>query len=506
MTETKKIDKPKNINYVLYDVFEEKNVVVDAFMHLKNVNAFYTDILLYLEKELNTDVPVACVTINAKKRISLRINPNYFVDGIRSYIRHENKYEPISYIRDKYIDNVLLLNKEITFNDISEKHVTDADKIALKFNAVEPIALKFRLAIIQHELLHLIFNHLPKMSEFPNKKMSNVAMDLVVNQHINRDYLSKGCCFIDSFPELKLEAFESTNYYYDKLNDLKNEVDKEQSKSGEGDEGDEEGSGEGESSDGQSSGQGKASQSTSWKNLEKYLAEDDNHNWEDYEKMSSEEKKQFEKQLREIIKNAYQKSKLCGKLPSNLVGYLDDFCLSDQVISWKSMLRLFVQNACDINKKTSINRRSRRTSLVPGSRTKKKTKLLVAIDTSGSVSDAELAKFMSEIYYLYRTKNVEIDICQCDTEVKDYGNGKSVYTYKGKLDFEIVGRGGTDFNPPIELFNKSKEYAGLIYFTDGYCEPPSVKIKSNAKLLWVVTNDNTLDDNYEGKKIHLPID
>lgn len=500
MTEQNEIEKPKHIDYVLYNAFEEKEVAVDAFMELKRINAFYTDILLYLEKELSTSIPAACVTINSRNRISLKINPNYFTDSIRSYIRNEKKLDHISYIRDKDIEGIIEVNKDFTFTDITEKHFPNADKTAFKYNVVEDDAVKFRMAIIQHELLHLIFDHLPKMASFANKKMVNVAMDLVVNQYINREYLNKTCCFIDTFPELNLDAFESTNYYYDKLNDLKNEVDKELASSNDG-EGE-----EGESGDGESqSGTGNASQTTSWKNLEKYLAEEDTHNWEGYEKMSSEVKKQFEKQLREIIKNAYQKGKLCGKLPANLSGYLDEFCVSQQVISWKNMLRIFVQNICDANKKTSNNRRSRRTSLVPGSRTKKKTKLLVAIDTSGSVSDDELALFMSEIYYMYKTKSIQIDICQCDSEVKDYGNGKEVYPYKGKLDFAIIGRGGTDFNPPIELFNKSKEYVGLIYFTDGYCEPPSVKIRSNARLLWVVTHYNQLDDNYEGKKIHLPV-
>ena len=53
-----------------------------------------------------------------------------------------------------------------------------------------------------------------------------------------------------------------------------------------------------------------------------------------------------------------------------------------------------------------------------------KQKILVGIDTSGSVSDDELCEFFSELYHMYKA-NVSITIAECDAKIN------RIYEYNG---------------------------------------------------------------------------
>ena len=109
---------------------------------------------------------------------------------------------------------------------------------------------------------------------------------------------------------------------------------------------------------------------------------------------------------------------------------------------------------------------------------RRRQKLLIAIDTSGSVSKKELTRFFMELFHIYRAGS-EIRVVECDAEVGH------VYDYKGKVPEFVSGGGGTSFEPPVSYGNKVYRPDALIYFTDGYAPPP----ESNARfpILWVIT-------------------
>lgn len=61
----------------------------------------------------------------------------------------------------------------------------------------------------------------------------------------------------------------------------------------------------------------------------------------------------------------------------------------------------------------------------------------------------------------------------------------------------------TDFNPPVEYYVKhKKEYASLIYFTDGECSLPH---RRPSGMVWVITSSGMHQD-YPGKTIYIPKD
>ena len=121
--------------------------------------------------------------------------------------------------------------------------------------------------------------------------------------------------------------------------------------------------------------------------------------------------------------------------------------------------------------------------------------MLLAIDTSGSVNNEELAEFMNEIYHIYKS-GVAIEIIQCDTKIN------SIEEYKGKFELEIRGRGGTDFDPVLEYYMKHRQYTSLIYFTDGEAY---TDLKPNKNVLWVLSERSKINDSLPGRVIKLEL-
>ena len=101
---------------------------------------------------------------------------------------------------------------------------------------------------------------------------------------------------------------------------------------------------------------------------------------------------------------------------------------------------------------------NKRYSANPGLKIKFKNNILVGVDTSGSVSNDELKEFMNELAHMHKTGH-EITVAQCDTQIN------SVEKFNPRKDWSIKGRGGTLFQPVIDLFNEKKRviYSSYIF-------------------------------------------
>ena len=127
----------------------------------------------------------------------------------------------------------------------------------------------------------------------------------------------------------------------------------------------------------------------------------------------------------------------------------------------------------------------------PGSKRNYTSKVLVAFDTSGSVSDSQLKYFATELNGLI--DHVKVDLVQFDWVIQ----GEPEPYEKKHKSIKILGRGGTNFEPVITLADSMK-YDGLIIFTDGYAPFPP---KPKARMLWAVcTQDAGVEFPY-GKKV-----
>lgn len=93
--------------------------------------------------------------------------------------------------------------------------------------------------------------------------------------------------------------------------------------------------------------------------------------------------------------------------------------------------------------------------------------ILVAIDTSGSISRDEFAVFLSGV--INATKECNIDLILWDVSVvKEYKNVSLENLLKKEIRF--CGRGGTDLDCVMEYLSQNSKFTNLIILTDGLCD------------------------------------
>ena len=123
-----------------------------------------------------------------------------------------------------------------------------------------------------------------------------------------------------------------------------------------------------------------------------------------------------------------------------------------------------------------------------GSRYKDTVKLLIAVDSSGSISQEDLENFFSIINRFFKYGAKEIKVIVFDTQITQEMDFK-----KARESLKIKGRGGTDFQAAIDYYEHSESYDGLIFFTDGYAEKPKVSRKK--RILWILNDKKSYAQN-----------
>ena len=344
-----------------------------------------------------------------------------------------------------------------------------------------------RLGLLKHELLHIAFQHLTTFTMFSDKKMANIAMDMEINQYIDGHWLPEGGIDINDYDDLNLDKKAGSRYYYDKLKQA------QQNKKDKGTSGDDNMD---KLLDGMEKGQGKVMIGPASGRDGDTEVDIPDHEWEDFENMPEAEKKLIKKQVNRVLTEAKEQTlKKRGFVPGEISGLIK----LDEVIppkfNWKAYIRRFTGISTKIFTRKVRRKENKRYSDNPGLKIKMRQNMLVGIDTSGSVCDDELKEFINEIHHLYKA-GVDITIVQCDSTIQ------SVKKYDGKFELEVAGRGGTTFDPVLELFNEKKEFTSLIYFTDGEAW---TRIKPRKPVLWVLSERSSYNDELPGRQIKLEL-
>lgn len=346
-----------------------------------------------------------------------------------------------------------------------------------------------RYGLIKHEVLHIVLRHLLSSKDFSNKSLYNIAADLVVNQYIDPAQLPEGGITLKRFYYLenkygvKLETGKDVGYYYQKLDGFLKE-----------------------NSDGSmpNDGGGKGSLMDLLENGSEELER--HKNWREFDKMSPGDAKILEHQLNNALKTTTDRIEKSangyGTIPADLVEKLRGMLQAlKPKFDWRRMLRLFAASSNSSYLKNTLRRPSKRYGTSPGVKLKRRHKLLLAIDTSGSIPIRDLEVFYGEIYHIWR-QGAEITVVECDSVIQKN------YLYRGQMPTQIHGRGGTDFSPPIAFANQELNPDAIIYFTDGYAPPPNEK--SRYPILWVITSDGLKNNSKEwqalpGQKVQIEI-
>jgi len=403
----------------------------------------------------------------------------HFMMGLPKEISEQTKTAAVALMNKQSIK--LIVNKEF-WNKLNDDH---------------------RYGLIKHEMLHIVLKHLFIMKNYTNRSLFNIAADIVVNQYIKREQLPDGGILLENFAYLQpmygitLERDKDVGYYYRKLDGMFKQQPKMSfeaacQKCG--------GRNRSKGKGGKEEPQVKLTQ----KFIEESEALDRHKFWEEFEKLSEGERKLAEYQANRIIKQTADrvkhKYKNFGNLPAGLVSMLEDILAAMKPnFNWRRILRLFAASSNSTFIKTTIRRASKRYGVIPGIKIKRRNRLLLAIDTSGSVQDKELIEFFSEIYFIWR-QGADIQIVECDTHIHN------TFKYKGITPVKVHGRGGTSFDAPIKYANEEYRPDALIYFTDGYASVP--KFPSRCPILWVITPNGLKEnegvwDKLPGKKLKM---
>lgn len=379
------------------------------------------------------------------------------------------------------------------FTGLIKKVSTDIDTLAVGYHEglivlyINPFfwekalaETQYKIGGIKHEILHIVYKHIFRYKNFNHKTIFNIAADLVVNQYVEPKQLIQGAVLLENFPELELPPHEHVNSYYNALLDLYQKYSSEKD-------------------------QEEAEKNQSWKHLKRLLDQDNMNQkrhalWKHIDELTSAERDILESAINQGLENTLNRVKTedFGNLPGGLQDYLKEFEHSlKPVVNWKRILKLFANSSSRTSVRNTLRRPSKRYGTNPGIKVKKKQKILIAIDTSGSISMEELNEFFGEIYHIWK-QGAEIMVVECDTTIHQQ------YLYRGTAPQKIMGRGGTAFEAPIHFANDEYTPDALIYFTDGYGANPN--IKSICPIMWLLSTKGadieSLKD-FQGRKVKM---
>ena len=204
--------------------------------------------------------------------------------------------------------------------------------------------------------------------------------------------------------------------------------------------------------------------------------------------------------MQEAVKDVIERAKRTHQWGS-LSGHLSDMIEASTIvrIDYRRILSWFRASILSSKRKLTRMIPSRRYGFeYMGSKRDFCTKLLVAIDVSGSVDNKQVSQALSIInrFFKYGVENVDVIMFDCGLV------GEPMSMKKASRTLKIGGRGGTEFQAPIDYFAKG-QYDGLVMITDGYAPVPTLPENTTGRILWMIYNDElfrkgdsqTLDEN-----------
>lgn len=174
-----------------------------------------------------------------------------------------------------------------------------------------------------------------------------------------------------------------------------------------------------------------------------------------------------------------------GKYPGGLMSLIKRIT-APPVITWQQVLRRLI-NSLPAGKKPTQFRRDRRQPDrldLKGKLPDKEIDLVFAIDTSGSVSNDDIANICSELFAITKLMKARVTVVECDTQVCKVYEANS----PEEVQVDVAGRGGTSFTPVFEWLQENRNSdTVLIYSTDGYGEGQLACENTTQATIWLLT-------------------
>ena len=227
----------------------------------------------------------------------------------------------------------------------------------------------------------------------------------------------------------------------------------------------------------------------------------DTHDWEGAEQLSDEEVKVTVKQIDQALR---QGEIIRGKMQGNKNRSITE--ILEPKVDWREQLREFVNATCRNKDKSTWKRPHKRfvgqDIYMPSMIGEAIGKVVIGIDTSGSIGDKELNEFLTEVVAICDDVSPSsIELLYWDTEVaghETYNQGD----YKALVQSTKPAGGGGTHVGCVNQYIKDKriEPEAIIILTDGYVEDDWGGAWDYPTLWAVTTRHNTSP---HGKTIHI---
>jgi len=346
-------------------------------------------------------------------------------------------------LRHPFFGNLATRMKLIDASNWCETLATDGRNFYYNNEFVDKLKPKETEFGFAHEVLHNVFDHMGRRDS-RDPTISNIAADYAVNQILKDERIGAVPSFIKIFQDDKYRGM-SYEQIYSVLEEKAQKIDITTLGEllDEHLDGDDEGAGDGGDDDQDGSGKGRP-------------------------RYTAEEKKQIRDEIKEAMVAAAQAAG-AGRVPAGVQRMISDF--TEPKMDWRQMLRMNIQSIFKSN--FSFNRPNRKSqhcgAILPGMMNEETIDVSVAIDMSGSISDAMAKDFISEVKGIMdEYKDFKLDLWCFDTEIYNYAKFTGD-TADEILEYECKGGGGTDFEANWEFMkDQDIQPKRFIMFTDGY--------------------------------------
>ncbi|MEM2900846.1 MAG: VWA-like domain-containing protein [Thermoplasmata archaeon] len=190
-------------------------------------------------------------------------------------------------------------------------------------------------------------------------------------------------------------------------------------------------------------------------------------------KRNEEQERKLAKQWEENLLRSIYYSKQRGEQPDYIQIYVNKI-LNPQ-LPWQLILDQFLGETLrdDYNERLPDRRLYTLGIIYPDLETENMKNIIIAVDTSGSISEGEIQEFLSEIQEILFVRGVmSVRLIGCDAKI----HYDEILNYGENVPNIWTGRGGTDFRPVFERIEKEtileRKPACLLYFTDLFGEFP----------------------------------
>lgn len=383
-----------------------------------------------------------------------------------------------------------LLTHRITPNLHTETIRTGQGRIEYHPDFIEGLDDETLEEMLKLEAVRIVLKH-PYARRPPSGEITYLASNITLKEHLRTPLPLPTAAQVFGDDSLSKQYYE---LYWDRLVE-KSPSPSEASSSGAGEQSASEGDGGGGEGEAHGEAAGEGSGVAEAMNQDepppKDVPRDVNHH---FDTRSGPERTQMWQQdslVREQIDNVIREAELSqswGSLPLYLVAMIR--ATLKPRLDYRKILRSFGTSILASRRELTRFKPSRRYGFdYMGSRYALRTKLLVAVDVSGSIANADLEHAYSVINRLFQYGIETIDTLQFDTEIK---GPVDTFTRK-RFQVQVQGRGGTSFSPVLQYIDEHRAYDGLIIVTDGFADRPQKPKNGKTRILWLFTSESTYE-------------